>query len=127
MSSIPKSPKEVYEQILFEYQAYSEFKKRIEGKCYLPHDPENVLYLYCTSTFNEEYEKMLKSKQIENYIEPQNEEEVEDCFLEEDEYFKEELEDDFDLFDADYEMSSEMDDIVDDPDFWDSFDYEWDD
>ncbi|WP_271629069.1 hypothetical protein [Caldicellulosiruptor sp. DIB 104C] len=70
---------------------------------------------------------MLKSKQIENYIEPQTEEEVEEHFFEEDEYFKEELEDDFDLFDADYEMSSEMDDIVDDLDFWDSFDYEWDD
>ncbi|WP_237738280.1 hypothetical protein [Caldicellulosiruptor sp. F32] len=70
---------------------------------------------------------MLKGKQIENYIEPQTEEEVEDCLFEEDEYFKEELEDDFDLFDADYEMPSEMDDIVDDLDFWDSFDYEWDD
>ncbi|ADQ42000.1 hypothetical protein Calkr_2575 [Caldicellulosiruptor acetigenus I77R1B] len=124
MSYLPKSPKEVYEQILLEYQAYSEFKKRIEGKCYLPHDPENVLYLYCNSTFNEEYEEMLKSKQIENYVEPQTEEEWE-YYAEEDEYCKEEFENDFEFFDADYEMSSEMDDIVDDPDFWDSFDYEW--
>jgi len=57
----------LYEDIMLEYKAYEAFKCFIEGKCYFPHDPENVLYLYCTCSFNENY---INAKKKENYLEP---------------------------------------------------------
>ncbi|WAM33882.1 hypothetical protein [Caldicellulosiruptor morganii] len=126
MDYLQKIAKKIYDDIVREYELYNQFKAYIKQKTSAPTEPEEILYLYCMSNFNERSELANKDSSTNNKN-PQTD--LIDSGDYHDEFIDETESEDWveDFYYDEYDMSSEMDDIVNDSDFWDAFDYEWND